>query len=66
MELCAEAATNAQADRDVAASPSMRGPDQEREAFPVTGNDKGALPIARRRKRQRRSSRQAERAIPPR
>jgi len=32
-------------------SPAVRSPDQEREALPVTSDEKGTLPIARRRKR---------------
>jgi hypothetical protein len=32
-------------------SPPMRSADQERETLPVTSDEKGALPIARRRKR---------------
>jgi len=47
-------------------SPSVRSADQEREPLPVTGNEKGALSIARRRKRQRRPFWRAEWAIPSR
>jgi putative ABC transport system substrate-binding protein len=32
-------------------SPAVRSTYQEREALPVTGDEKGALPITRRRKR---------------
>jgi len=32
-------------------SRSVRGANQEREALPVTSDEKGALPVARRRKR---------------
>jgi hypothetical protein len=32
------------------ASPTVRGANQEREALPVTSDEKGALPVARRRK----------------
>jgi hypothetical protein len=32
-------------------SPSVRNADQEREALPITSDQKGALSIARRRKR---------------
>jgi hypothetical protein len=35
----------------ISESPSVRSPDQEREALPVAGDKKGALPTARRRKR---------------
>jgi len=37
--------------RAISESPSVRSLDQEREALPVTGDEKGALSIARRRKR---------------
>jgi hypothetical protein len=32
-------------------SPSVRSADQKREALPITSDEKGALSIARRRKR---------------
>jgi hypothetical protein len=37
--------------RAISDSPSVRSPDQERETLPVTSDEKGALSIARRRKR---------------
>jgi hypothetical protein len=37
--------------RAISESPSVRSADQEREALPVASDEKGTLPIARRRKR---------------
>jgi hypothetical protein len=37
--------------RAISDSPAVRGADEEREALPVTSDEKGALPITRRRKR---------------
>jgi hypothetical protein len=37
--------------RAISESPSMRSADQERKALPVTSDKKGALSVARRRKR---------------
>jgi hypothetical protein len=37
--------------RAISDGPSVRSADQEREALPVTGDEKGALSVARRRKR---------------
>jgi hypothetical protein len=37
--------------RAISDSPAVRGADQKREALPVTSDKKGALSIARRRKR---------------
>ena len=45
---------------------TVRSSHEERKALPVTSDEKGALSIARRRKRQRRPSWQAQWAIPSR
>jgi hypothetical protein len=46
-----ERAQEKPATRAISESPSVRSADQEREALPVTSDKKGALSIARRRKR---------------
>jgi hypothetical protein len=37
--------------RAISDSPAVRGANKERETLPVTSDEKGALPITRRRKR---------------
>ncbi len=37
--------------RPIKESPPMRSADQERETLPISGDEKGSLPVARRRKR---------------
>jgi hypothetical protein len=47
---CLIAGRGGPATRAIPDSPAVRGANKERAALPVTSDEKGALPIARRRK----------------